>query len=104
VRPCELTRTFPRSVVSLALELRAAQAAAPSEPPEHRAELAHIAEGLANALGELCEIALGIHPAILAEAACAQQPVPEPGDDTRARQIELPPTAKRLSADWKQAA
>jgi len=54
-------------LVSLALELRAAQAGAPPELGEHRAELAHIAEGLANVLDGLREIALGLHPAILAE-------------------------------------
>jgi signal transduction histidine kinase len=54
-------------LISLALELRAAQAAAPSELPDHRAELAHIAAGLTNVLDGLREIALGIHPAVLAE-------------------------------------
>jgi signal transduction histidine kinase len=54
-------------LVSLALELRAAQAAAPSELREHRAELGHIAEGLTDVLDELREIAHGIHPGILAE-------------------------------------
>jgi signal transduction histidine kinase len=54
-------------LVSLALELRAAQAGAPPELGEHRAELSHIAEGLTNVLDGLREIALGLHPAILAE-------------------------------------
>jgi signal transduction histidine kinase len=54
-------------LVSLALELRAAQAAAPPELIEHRAELAHIAEGLTSVLDGLREIALGLHPSILAE-------------------------------------
>jgi signal transduction histidine kinase len=54
-------------LVSLALELRAAQAAVPPELTTHRAELAHVAEGLTNVLDGLREIALGLHPAILAE-------------------------------------
>jgi signal transduction histidine kinase len=54
-------------LVSLALELRAARAGTPPELAEHRAALSHIAEGLTNVLDELREIALGLHPAILAE-------------------------------------
>ncbi len=56
-----------QQLVSLALEVRAAQAAAPPELSEHRAELSHVAEGLTNVLDGLREIALGIHPGILAE-------------------------------------
>jgi signal transduction histidine kinase len=56
-----------QQLVTLALELRAAQRSAPPELREHRGELSHIAEGLANVLDGLREIALGIHPAILAE-------------------------------------
>jgi signal transduction histidine kinase len=56
-----------QQLVSLALELRAARAAAPPELSEHRAELARIDEGLTGILDGLREIALGIHPAILAE-------------------------------------
>jgi signal transduction histidine kinase/uncharacterized protein YoaH (UPF0181 family) len=56
-----------QQLLSLALEIRAAQAATPPELREHRAELAHVAEGLTNVLDDLREIALGIHPAILAE-------------------------------------
>ncbi|MFF5258161.1 sensor histidine kinase [Actinomadura viridis] len=54
-------------LVSLALELRAAEAVAPAEPPELRAKIAAIADGLAAALEELREISRGIHPAILSE-------------------------------------
>jgi signal transduction histidine kinase len=54
-------------LLSLALELRAAQAAVPAEMATHRAELDHVAEGLTNVLDGLREIALGLHPAILAE-------------------------------------
>jgi signal transduction histidine kinase/uncharacterized protein YoaH (UPF0181 family) len=56
-----------QQLVSLALQIRAAQAATPSAFREHRAELAHVAQGLTNVLDDLREIALGIHPAILAE-------------------------------------
>jgi signal transduction histidine kinase len=56
-----------QQLVSLALEVRAAQAAAPPELREHRAELSHVAEGLTSVLDRLREIALGIHPGILAE-------------------------------------
>jgi signal transduction histidine kinase len=56
-----------QQLVSLALELRAAQEAVPVELHEHRAELAHAVEGLTSLLDELREIARGIHPAILAE-------------------------------------
>jgi signal transduction histidine kinase len=47
--------------------VRAAQTAAPEEMSKHREDLSHIAEGLTAALDGLREIALGIHPAILAE-------------------------------------
>jgi signal transduction histidine kinase len=52
-------------LVSLGLELRAAEAAL---PPDHelRGRLAHTANGLAGALDDLVEISRGIHPAILA--------------------------------------
>jgi signal transduction histidine kinase len=56
-----------QQLLSLALEVRAVQAAAPPELREHRAELAQVAEGLTNVLDGLREIALGIHPGILVE-------------------------------------
>ena len=56
-----------QQLVSLALEVRSAQASVPKEMSEHRDELSHIAEGLTTALDGLREIALGLHPAILAE-------------------------------------
>ncbi len=55
-------------LVSLALELRAAQAGVPPELGEHRAELSRVVDGLTGALDELREIALGIHPATLVES------------------------------------
>ena len=56
-----------QQLISLALEVRAAQAAVPKEMSKHQDELSHIAEGLTIALDGLREIALGLHPAILAE-------------------------------------
>ncbi|MDP9255267.1 MAG: histidine kinase, partial [Actinomycetota bacterium] len=53
-------------LVSLALELRAAQAAA-LPGAELEGQLARVAEGLARAVDELREMARGIHPAILSE-------------------------------------
>src|SRR5881392_3498876 len=56
-----------QQLVSLALELRAAQAALPPELADQRAELSRVVEGLTAALDELREISSGIHPAILSE-------------------------------------
>jgi len=54
-------------LVSLALEVRAAQSALPPGVTEVRAELSRVVEGLTGALDELREISRGIHPAILSE-------------------------------------
>jgi signal transduction histidine kinase len=54
-------------LVSLALEVRAAQSALPPTLTEVWAELSHVVEGLTGALDELREISRGIHPAILSE-------------------------------------
>jgi len=54
-------------LVSLALDLRSAEAAAPPELPELKARLAQVADGLRDALDDLREISRGIHPAILSE-------------------------------------
>jgi signal transduction histidine kinase len=54
-------------LVSLGLQLHAAQAAVPPEADELAAELDGIAAGLDEALEELRELSRGIHPAILAE-------------------------------------
>jgi signal transduction histidine kinase len=54
-------------LVSLGLELRAAQAALPPQLGELERDLSRIAEGLASVSDELREIARGIHPAILSE-------------------------------------
>jgi len=58
-------------LVALNLKLRAARVAVPPGLGELGADLAHIETGLADALGELREIARGIHPAILAEGGLA---------------------------------
>jgi signal transduction histidine kinase len=71
-------------LVSLALELRAAQAAVPAELSEHRAELSRTVDGLTSVLDELHEIARGIHPAILAEGGLG------PALQTLARRTAIP--------------
>jgi signal transduction histidine kinase len=54
-------------LVSLAIELRTAEAALPSDLPEARAVFSHAAEGLAQTVEDLQEISRGIHPAILSK-------------------------------------
>jgi signal transduction histidine kinase len=54
-------------LVSLALELRAAEAAAPTDASDLVRQLDGVASGLDGVLDELREIARGLHPAILAE-------------------------------------
>jgi signal transduction histidine kinase len=54
-------------LVSLALQLRAAQAAVPPDLDNLGAELDGVAAGLNGALEELQELSRGIHPAILSE-------------------------------------
>ena len=54
-------------LVSLALELRGAEAGVRPEQEELRAQLAHVANGLAAATQDLQRISRGIHPAILSE-------------------------------------
>ncbi len=54
-------------LVSLGLQLRAAQADVPPQLGRLRTELDWVAAGLTNTLAELREYARGIHPAILAE-------------------------------------
>jgi signal transduction histidine kinase len=52
-------------LVSLGLELRAAESAVPPEMTDVRAQVSRAALGVAEALQELQEISRGIHPAIL---------------------------------------
>jgi signal transduction histidine kinase len=54
-------------LVSLALSVRAVQAALPPERDDLRAELSVIAEGLGSVLDELRELSRGLHPAVLTE-------------------------------------
>jgi signal transduction histidine kinase len=54
-------------LVSLVLDIRSTEAALPPGLPEVRAQLAHVAAGLAQALDDLREVSRGIHPAILSE-------------------------------------
>jgi signal transduction histidine kinase len=54
-------------LVSLTLQLRAAQAAVPPEAGELAGRLDEVVTGLTGALDELRELARGIHPAILAD-------------------------------------
>ncbi|MET7403878.1 PAS domain S-box protein, partial [Dactylosporangium sp. NPDC005572] len=56
-----------QQLVTLALQLRAAQAALPPELGELNAQLDHAVAGATGAIEELREIARGIHPAILTE-------------------------------------
>ena len=58
-------------LVSLGLELRAAQAMVPAGLGDLEGQLSRVAEGLAHAFDELREIARGIHPAILSEGGLA---------------------------------
>jgi signal transduction histidine kinase len=58
-------------LVSLVLDLRAAQAAVPPELPELRAQLARVADGLTGTLEDLRELSRGIHPAVLSEGGLA---------------------------------
>ena len=54
-------------LVSLVLNLRAAEAALPAEPAEPRRQLAEIADELASATDDLRVLSRGIHPAILTD-------------------------------------
>jgi PAS domain S-box-containing protein len=71
-------------LVSLGLELRAAQAVVPPQLGELKGELSHVAETLTGVLGQLREIARGIHPAILTEGGL------EPALKTLARGSPIP--------------
>ena len=58
-------------LVTLALQVRTAQAKVPAQLDKLTADLDHIAEGLSSTLDELREFARGIHPAILANGGLA---------------------------------
>jgi signal transduction histidine kinase len=61
-----------QQLVSLLLELRAAQTTAPRGASELTAQLARTERGLAGVLDELQEISRGIHPAILSKGGLEQ--------------------------------
>jgi signal transduction histidine kinase len=71
-------------LVTLALDLRAAQATAPPGAEEHVHQLDEVAAGLDGVLGDLREIARGLHPAILAESGL------QPALKTLARRSAVP--------------
>jgi signal transduction histidine kinase len=71
-------------LVSLALDLRAAQATAPSGAGEHMHQLDEVATGMDDVLEELREIARGLHPAILADGGL------QPALKTLARRSAVP--------------
>jgi signal transduction histidine kinase len=73
-----------QQLVSLALELRAAEGAVPPELGELRAELSGVIDGLTSVLDDLREIAHGIHPPILAEGGLG------PALKTLARRSAIP--------------
>jgi signal transduction histidine kinase len=85
-------------LVSLGLELRAAQAAVPPELVELERALARVGDGLASVFDELREIAHGIHPAILSEgglelaikALCRRSAVPVSLDVHAERRLPVP--------------
>jgi signal transduction histidine kinase len=89
-------------LVSLGLELRAAQAAVPPQLGELEGGLSRVAEGLTTVLDELREIARGIHPAILSEGGL------EPALKALARRsavpVELDLRAKRRLPDQVEVA
>jgi signal transduction histidine kinase len=58
-------------LVALGLATRAAEAGLPPGRSDLRAELASVADGLADALEDLQEISRGIHPAILSKGGLA---------------------------------
>jgi signal transduction histidine kinase len=54
-------------LVTLGLQVRAAEASVPPAAPELKWELARVAEGLMDVLSDVREISRGIHPAILSK-------------------------------------
>jgi len=73
-----------QGLVAVALRVRAAQAAVPSDLPELVTELDGVAAELTRALDELREFARGIHPAMLAEGGL------RPALETLARRSAVP--------------
>jgi signal transduction histidine kinase len=73
-----------QQLVTLALQLRAAQAAVPPELDQLKAELERVIGGITSTLDDLREYARGIHPAILADGGLA------PALKTLARRSAVP--------------
>ncbi|WP_238006906.1 DUF4118 domain-containing protein [Dactylosporangium sp. AC04546] len=73
-------------LVSLGLELRAAEALLPGDPDEAKTRLGRTAEGLATAFKELQEISRGLHPAVLSQGGLV------PALKTLARRSPVPAT------------
>lgn len=71
-------------LVSLALDLRTAEASVPSELSVLKAQLAEVAKGLAGAVEDLREVSRGIHPAILSRGGLG------PALKTLARRSAIP--------------
>jgi signal transduction histidine kinase len=71
-------------LVSVGLELRAAQAMVPPDVPDLTAQLSHVAEDLAAAVTDLQEASRGIHPAVLSRGGLG------PALRTLARRSALP--------------
>jgi signal transduction histidine kinase len=71
-------------LVSLALDLRAAEVSVPSELIQLRAHLSRTTEGLADAIDDLQEISRGIHPGILSQGGLG------PALKTLARRSSVP--------------
>jgi signal transduction histidine kinase len=71
-------------LVALSLTLSLAQSSVPEQLPELRTQLGWIADELTAANKELCELARGIHPAILSERGLA------PALRTLARRAAIP--------------
>jgi signal transduction histidine kinase len=71
-------------LVSLGLEIRAAEAMVPQQLTELRSQLSNTAKGLAGAVEELQEISRGIHPAALSRGGLA------PALRTLARRSAIP--------------
>jgi signal transduction histidine kinase len=82
-----------QQLVSLALELRAAEETIPQGLGELRAEVSGVVDGLTSVLDDLREIAQGIHPAILAEGGLG------PALKTLARRSAIPVQLDVMAGD-----
>jgi signal transduction histidine kinase len=82
-----------QQLVSLALELRAAEETIPDGLGELRAEVSGVVDGLTSVLDDLREIAQGIHPAILAEGGLG------PALKTLARRSAVPVKLDVMAGD-----